>query len=135
NKTAAERDTPGDRARPDRGAPGEADPQGPEGPGRAEGPFARRPPGGNRPARIRREGAFFARDTRAGRGVEAHLRARPPGRRQPSPDRKSRAEVNDRDFLAAFEAGTLPEEQFHHPDHVRAAWLLLREEAPAAALA
>ena len=43
--------------------------------------------------------------------------------------------MNDRDFLAAFEAGTLPEEQFHHPDHVRAAWLLLREEAPAAALA
>jgi hypothetical protein len=42
--------------------------------------------------------------------------------------------VNDRDFLEAFEAGTLPEEQFHHPDHVRAAWLLLREDAPAAAL-
>ena len=42
--------------------------------------------------------------------------------------------MNDRDFLAAFEAGTLPEERFHHPDHVRAAWLLLREEAPAAAL-
>ena len=43
--------------------------------------------------------------------------------------------MNDRDFLAAFEAGTLPEERFHHPDHVRAAWLLLREEAPAVALA
>jgi hypothetical protein len=43
--------------------------------------------------------------------------------------------MNDRDFLAAFEAGTLPEDRFHHPDHVRAAWLLLREEAPAAALA
>ena len=43
--------------------------------------------------------------------------------------------MNDRDFLAAFEAGTLPEECFHHPDHVRAAWLLLREEAPSAALA
>ena len=43
--------------------------------------------------------------------------------------------MNDHDFLAAFEAGTLPEERFHHPDHVRAAWLLLREEAPAAALA
>jgi hypothetical protein len=42
--------------------------------------------------------------------------------------------VNDRDFLAAFEAGTLSEDRFHHPDHVRAAWLLLREEAPAAAL-
>ena len=42
--------------------------------------------------------------------------------------------MNDRDFLAAFEAGTLPEDRFHHPDHVRAAWLLLREEAPAAAL-
>ena len=43
--------------------------------------------------------------------------------------------MNDRHFLEAFEAGTLPEERFHHPDHVRAAWLLLREEAPAAALA
>lgn len=43
--------------------------------------------------------------------------------------------MNDRDFLAAFENGTLPEDRFHHPDHVRAAWLLLREERPAAALA
>lgn len=43
--------------------------------------------------------------------------------------------MNDRDFLEAFEAGTLPEERFHHPDHVRAAWLLLREESPVAALA
>ena len=42
--------------------------------------------------------------------------------------------MNDRDFLAAFENGTLPEDRFHHPDHVRAAWLLLREEAPAPAL-
>jgi hypothetical protein len=42
--------------------------------------------------------------------------------------------MNDRDFLAAFEAGTLPEDRFHHGDHVRAAWLLLQEEAPAAAL-
>jgi len=43
--------------------------------------------------------------------------------------------MNHRDFLAAFEAGTLPEECFHHRDHVRAAWLLLREEPPAVALA
>jgi len=43
--------------------------------------------------------------------------------------------MNDRDFLAAFEDGSLPEDRFHHPDHVRAAWLLLREEPPAAALA
>jgi hypothetical protein len=42
--------------------------------------------------------------------------------------------MNDRDFLAAFEDGTLPEECFHHRDHVRAAWLLLREERRAAAL-
>lgn len=42
--------------------------------------------------------------------------------------------MNNRDFLAAFEAGTLPVESFHHRDHVRAAWLLLREESPAAAL-
>jgi hypothetical protein len=42
--------------------------------------------------------------------------------------------MNDRDFLAAFEDGTLLEECFHHRDHVRAAWLLLHEERPAAAL-
>jgi hypothetical protein len=43
--------------------------------------------------------------------------------------------MEDREFLAAFEAGTLPEELFRHRDHVRAAWLLLREETPASALA
>jgi hypothetical protein len=51
---------------------------------------------------------------------------------------RTRAEgfpMEDRVFLAAFEAGTLPEELFRHRDHVRAAWLLLREEPPAAALA
>lgn len=42
--------------------------------------------------------------------------------------------MNDSDFLTAFEEGTLPEECFHHRDHVRAAWLLLKEDAPAAAL-
>ena len=42
--------------------------------------------------------------------------------------------MEDADFLAAFEAATLPEECFRHRDHVRAAWLLLREETPAAAL-
>lgn len=43
--------------------------------------------------------------------------------------------MEDADFLAAFEAATLPEDRFHHRDHVRAAWLLLRDESPAAALA
>lgn len=42
--------------------------------------------------------------------------------------------TSDRDFLAAFEDGTLTEDRFHHADHVRAAWLILREERPAAAL-
>ena len=31
--------------------------------------------------------------------------------------------MNDRDFIDAFEAATLPE--FHHGDHVRAAWCYL----------
>jgi hypothetical protein len=44
-------------------------------------------------------------------------------------------DVTDRQFLEAFERGTLPENRFRHVDHVRAAWLLLREETPAAALA
>lgn len=42
--------------------------------------------------------------------------------------------MTDRAFLAAFENGSLSEDRFHHADHVRAAWLMLREEAPAAAL-
>jgi hypothetical protein len=45
------------------------------------------------------------------------------------------SEMEDGPFLAAFESGSLPEECFRHRDHVRAAWLLLREAAPAAALA
>ena len=42
--------------------------------------------------------------------------------------------MEDADFLASFEAATLPEECFHHADHVRAAWLLLREQPPAKVL-
>jgi len=44
-------------------------------------------------------------------------------------------ELDDQTFLAAFESATLPERSFRHRDHVRAAWLLLREAPPAAALA
>jgi hypothetical protein len=44
-------------------------------------------------------------------------------------------EMEDGLFLAAFESGSLPEECFRHRDHVRAAWLLLQEAPPAAALA
>jgi hypothetical protein len=43
--------------------------------------------------------------------------------------------MTDADFLAAFEDGSLPEERFHHRDHIRAAWLILRAEPLAAALA
>ena len=42
--------------------------------------------------------------------------------------------MNDCEFLTAFEDGSLPEDRFHHRDHVRAAWLLLRDMPPAAAL-
>jgi len=44
-------------------------------------------------------------------------------------------ELEDDAFLAAFESATLPEQSFRHRDHVRAAWLLLRQASPAAALA
>ena len=47
----------------------------------------------------------------------------------------SELELDDHAFLAAFESATLPEQCFRHRDHVRAAWLLLREVPPAAALA
>jgi hypothetical protein len=43
-------------------------------------------------------------------------------------------ESNDRAFLAAFESATLPEHCFRHRDHVRAAWILLREASPGVAL-
>jgi hypothetical protein len=43
--------------------------------------------------------------------------------------------MGDREFLEAFEAATLPEPLFHHRDHVRLAWLYLRQLPPAAALA
>jgi len=43
--------------------------------------------------------------------------------------------MTDRAFIAAFEACTLPNESFHHQDHVRLAWLYLKDLPPAAALA
>ena len=39
--------------------------------------------------------------------------------------------MNDPDFLQAFETATLPPGGFHHRDHVRAAWLCLRDAATA----
>lgn len=38
--------------------------------------------------------------------------------------------MNDQEFITQFEACTLPAESFHHPDHVRLAWLYL-DQAPA----
>ena len=37
------------------------------------------------------------------------------------------ARLADREFVLAFEKGTLPAEMFHHADHIRLAWLYLRE--------
>src|SRR5689334_5720928 len=34
--------------------------------------------------------------------------------------------MRDDEFIAQFEAGTLPESSFHHADHVRLAWLYLQ---------
>jgi hypothetical protein len=42
--------------------------------------------------------------------------------------------MHDQDFVTAFEACALPAEAFHHRDHVRLAWLYLKELPPAAAL-
>jgi len=36
--------------------------------------------------------------------------------------------AEDRAFIAAFEAGSLPAESFRHHDHVRLAWLYLRRQ-------
>lgn len=34
--------------------------------------------------------------------------------------------MNDEDFAQAFLSGALPNEQFHHRDHLRLAWFLIR---------
>ena len=36
--------------------------------------------------------------------------------------------MDDREFITAFEACTLPPSEFHHRDHVRLAWIYLRED-------
>jgi len=41
--------------------------------------------------------------------------------------------VNDDDFARAFLEGSLPATQFHHRDHLRLAWLLIRRLGPEAA--
>lgn len=43
--------------------------------------------------------------------------------------------MSDDDFIAELEACTLPEEQFHHADHLRAAWLYLTRLSTTEALA
>ena len=35
--------------------------------------------------------------------------------------------MNDREFVEAFEACSIASEDFHHADHVRLAWIYLRE--------
>ena len=42
--------------------------------------------------------------------------------------------MTDRDFIAAFETCTLPSDAFSHRQHVRLAWLYLREAPLLAAL-
>jgi hypothetical protein len=43
--------------------------------------------------------------------------------------------MTDVEFLAALESGTLPEAEFNHAGHVRAAWLCLRQGSFPEALA
>ncbi len=43
-------------------------------------------------------------------------------------------ELNDDDLIAQLEACTLPENQFHHADHLRAAWIYLTRYAPGVAM-
>jgi CDP-diacylglycerol--glycerol-3-phosphate 3-phosphatidyltransferase len=40
--------------------------------------------------------------------------------------------MSDNDFVQAFLSGSLPNERFHHRDHLRLAWLLVRRLGPAA---
>jgi hypothetical protein len=43
--------------------------------------------------------------------------------------------MDEDDFLAQFEAGTLPQDGFHHADHLHAAWLYLTRFPAAEAIA
>jgi hypothetical protein len=43
--------------------------------------------------------------------------------------------MTDAEFLASLESGRMPESEFNHAGHVRAAWLYLRQGAFAEALA
>lgn len=43
--------------------------------------------------------------------------------------------MSDEDFLTQLEACTLPEDRFHHADHLRAAWLYLTRFAATEAIA
>ena len=43
--------------------------------------------------------------------------------------------MSDDEFLAELEACTLPQEKFHHVDHIHAAWLYLTRFPPAEAIA
>jgi hypothetical protein len=49
-------------------------------------------------------------------------------------DGSGRLSDADRRFIEAFEATSLPDGGFHHRDHVRTAWIYLRELPPTAAL-
>ena len=42
--------------------------------------------------------------------------------------------MDDKGFIRRFEDCTLPSSEFHHRDHVRLAWLYLREHPPLLAL-
>ena len=43
--------------------------------------------------------------------------------------------MNDRDFVDAFEACAIPSRDFRHADHVRLAWIYLRERPVLEAIA
>ncbi len=36
--------------------------------------------------------------------------------------------MTDNEFLAAFESGVIPPGEFHHQDHLRLTWLVLRRD-------
>jgi hypothetical protein len=42
--------------------------------------------------------------------------------------------MTDQEFVAAFEAGTIPDGEFHHRDHLRLAWIYLQKEPPETAI-
>src|SRR5262245_24805575 len=109
-------------ARSDRGAAREPHRQGAEGTGGVQEHGPRRPARGHRVARLRWQDSLLARD--AAQDQRAQEGLRPRSRRFGEPPHGGEG-MTDEEFIAALERCSLPETEFTHAAHVRAAYLYI----------